>query len=224
MVKMNESEITEKDFNEVIFEFSKFLKSGKVEIEHNSPEFAKASANQCEKENRANPEYWLPKYTKMIRKMKRKWRLLKIKDTKPFIRYGAIVVKKKMPIRKNGILFIGQKNMKPTGLDLRDKIYIPEDCEWDTVRVHYGDVLMARSGVASIGRTEVYRFKEKATVACFVNIIRQNRINPFYLTVFMKSKFGKEYFKNAILFRDLLKDTLDKEKIKRIKSFLKLDE
>ncbi|MCK4647526.1 hypothetical protein KAT24_01185 [Candidatus Pacearchaeota archaeon] len=38
----------------------------------------------------------------------------------------------------------------------------------------------------------------------------------------MNSDFGKEYFRNAILFRNLVKNVFDKEKIEKIKDFLKL--
>lgn len=178
----------------VLKEFQKFIKGKKIKEKKMSPMITKAKQRELMNVHCARPEYWDRKY-KILEKQMQKGgvKIVTIGDTEPYITYGAITPGKKMPKVKKGILYISQIHMKPTGLDFNEeKIFVPKNSDWDQdrFRVQYEDVLIARSGVASIGRTEIFRIKLPATVSCFVDIIRQNLVNPYYLALFMKSKFG----------------------------------
>lgn len=190
------------DLPEVSKEFKKFCQKEKIKEGHMSPMLTSATGEEVLKVHRLDPEYWDPKYKKMISEMKKgRWRLITLGDTKPFITYGAIVPGKKMPKISQGILYVSQRNMTLTGLDFTaQEFFVKEGSSWDKkrFRLKYGDILIARSGVASVGRTEIFREKTKAVVECFVDIIRQEFLNPYYITTFMKSKYGKGQIERLI--------------------------
>jgi type I restriction enzyme S subunit len=106
-----------------------------------------------------------------------------------------------MPRISKGIVYVSQKNMTPTGLDFTaQRIFVKRGSSWDKkrFRLKYRDILIARSGVASVGRTEIFREKTEAVVECFVDIIRQDVLNPYYITNFMKSKYGRGQIERLI--------------------------
>jgi len=144
---------------------------------------------------RWDPEYWDPRFETLVRELREgPFPLIRLGDTHPFLTYGAIVVGQKRPQLDEGVLYIDTANMRPTGLEFPDHgAYVPQDSQWDQPRhrLKRGDVLLARSGVASIGRAEVWDSDQPATVGCYVDIIRQERLNPFYLAAFLKCRFGQ---------------------------------
>jgi len=149
-----------------------------------------------------HPDYWDPKYDELFRRMKKgKNKIIIIGDLEPFMTYGAILPGRKMPNLTRGVLYIAQEHLQFTGLDFSEgKIFVKEKSDWDPerCRLRVGDILFARSGVASVGRTEVFQKNIPATVSCFVDIVRQDRMNPYYIVVFMKSEFGRGQVKKLI--------------------------
>ncbi len=160
----------------VLKEFQKFLKREKIKEKKMSPMITHATHEEVMKVHCARPEYWDRKYKILHKQMRKgKEKIITLGDSEPYITYGAITPGRKMPKVKRGILYISQIHMKPTGLDFNEeKIFVPKNSDWDhdRFRLQYEDVLIARSGVASIGRTEIYRAKLPATVSCFVDIFR----------------------------------------------------
>lgn len=144
---------------------------------------------------RWDPEYWDPRFEALIRELREgPFPVIRLGEAEPFLTYGAIVVGQKRPQLDEGVLYIDTPNMRPTGLEFPDHgAYVPPDSPWDKPRwrLRRGDVLLARSGVASIGRAEVWDADQPATVGCYVDIIRQERLNPFYLAAFLKCRFGQ---------------------------------
>lgn len=117
-----------------------------------------------------------------------------LREAKPFLTYGAIVVGKKRPQLDEGVLCVDTPHMRPTGLEFPERgAHVPPHSLWDKPRhrLRRGDVLLARSGVASTGRAEVWDSDQAATVGCYVDIVRQDRLDPVYLTAFLKSRFGQ---------------------------------
>jgi DNA-directed RNA polymerase subunit K/omega len=144
---------------------------------------------------RWDPDYWDPRHEALLRELREgPFPLVPLGEAEPFVTYGAIVVGRKRPELDEGIRYVDTPHMRPTGLEFPERGgHIPFGSPWDLprARLRRGDVLLARSGVGSVGRAEVWDSDEPATVGCYVDIIRQDRFNPFYLTVFLKSRFGQ---------------------------------
>ena len=96
------------------------------------------------------------------------------------------------------IYYITSKNFKNTGLNLIDNPFLIDlnsKANTQRTQIKLNDILLVRSGEGSLGYVEINSDPMlKANVRSEIYVIRiKHRINPYYLTLFLKSNFfGKQ--------------------------------
>ncbi len=148
--------------------------------------------------NRWDADFWDPGFTEPIRLLEKRFGAgISLEDTDPFMTYGAIITRRKPKPKNEGVLYINIESFLTFGFDVRLGNFISKGSDWNIERagVKRGDVLIVRAGEGSLGKAEVYYLDIPATVGCFVDILRQDEINPYYLALFLKSKFGQIQFR-----------------------------
>lgn len=108
--------------------------------------------------------------------------------------YGAILPGRRPEPVRDGVAIVGQREVRPTGVVLDRAIRVAEGCAYDPsrCRLRPGDVVLARSGVGALGKKlfTVFRNPVRATVSCFVDLVRLQGISPFYVVTFLRSRMG----------------------------------
>ena len=93
----------------------------------------------------------------------------------------------------NGVLLLRGQNVRPLSIDLTSNpVYISEE---DAERlkentIHYKDILIMRSG-ANVGQCAIYLEDSPAISMSDTLIIRSGSLNPFFLAIFLNSRYGK---------------------------------
>ena len=93
----------------------------------------------------------------------------------------------------NGVLLLRGQNVRPLSIDLTaNPVYISEE---DAERlkentIHYKDILIMRSG-ANVGQCAIYLENNNAISMSDTLIIRSGNLNPFFLAIFLNSRYGK---------------------------------
>jgi len=109
------------------------------------------------------------------------------------ITYGRILPGRRPPAGE-GPLYLTQKAVRPTGVDPTLCARIEEGCDWDTprARVRLGDLLIPRSGVATLARgvMSVYLDEEPAVVDCFTDRVTLEGYASPVATLFLRSAPG----------------------------------
>ena len=145
--------------------------------------------------DRMDPGYWHPRYAVLDKLFASgSARSVSIGELRPFMTYGAIASGgKPRAVKRGGVVRIDPKAFRAGGLDISSCIRLEKGSKWDVARarVRVGDVLFVRSGVASIGRAAVFDLDETAVVGCFVDIIRQDALCPYYVCAFLHSELGR---------------------------------
>ena len=109
------------------------------------------------------------------------------------ITYGRILPGRRPP-EGEGPLYLTQKAVRPTGVDPTLCARVEEGCDWDTARarVRPGDLLIPRSGVATLakGVMSVYLSEEPAVVDCFTDRVTLEGYASVVATLFLRSSPG----------------------------------
>ena len=141
---------------------------------------------------RLDPGYWHPAYDRLLAECR-----LPLEPLGEFIEritYGAIVTGREPPPDPNGLFLLGQGALRHSGVDLSECPRIAADSPWALERCmpRRGDLLIARSGSGSLERNRltVYHADEPAVVDCWVDLVRLRGIEPDYVAVFLKTRFG----------------------------------
>ena len=93
----------------------------------------------------------------------------------------------------NGVLFLRAQNVRPLSIDLTSNpVYISEE---DAERlkentIQYKDLLITRSG-ANAGQCAIYLENSYAISSSHTFILKSGNLNPFFLTIFLNSRYGK---------------------------------
>ena len=93
----------------------------------------------------------------------------------------------------NEVLLLRGQNVRPLSIDLTSNpVYISEE---DAERlkentIHYKDILIMRSG-ANVGQCAIYLENNPAISMSDTLIIRSGNLNPFFLAIFLNTKYGK---------------------------------
>lgn len=142
--------------------------------------------------DRLDPGHWHPAYERALSECSVP--LEPLGTYIEHITYGAIVTGRTPPPDPDGYFMIGQGALRHTGVDLSDCPRIDPDSPWvlDRTEVKYRDLLIARSGAGSLekNRLAVYHWDEPAVVDCWVDIVRLQGIDPDFVAVFLKTRFG----------------------------------
>jgi hypothetical protein len=109
------------------------------------------------------------------------------------ITYGRILPGRRPPVGE-GPLYVTQKAVRPTGLDLTRCARIAEGCDWDTARarIRPGDLLIPRSGVATLARgvMSIFLEDEPAVVDCFTDRVSLDGYPSPVATLFLRARPG----------------------------------
>ena len=93
----------------------------------------------------------------------------------------------------DGVLLLRGQNVRPLSIDLTSNpVYISEkDAErLKENTIHYKDILIMRSG-ANVGQCAIYLENSPAISMSDTLIIRSGNLNPFFLAIFLNTKYGK---------------------------------
>ena len=141
---------------------------------------------------RADPRFWHPGYEGLFDACRRPLRPLG--DIITHLAYGPIVTGAEPPSGERGVTLLNQGQLARSGVDPTDARLIPPGCRWDgpRARVREGDLLLARSGVASVarGRMAVFLGEYEAVIGSFVDIVRVEGIDSLYVLAYLRSEFG----------------------------------
>lgn len=142
---------------------------------------------------RWDPRYWIGR--KRCFDAVNRHRLRSLGDFIVHLTYGPIVTGSRPAHEPSGTPVVRQGDFLESGLDLTRLLRVAPGSAHDPQRsrVCAGDLLMPRSGAGSLGRNRmaVYDCGESANVGCFVDLIRLEGIDPYYVWLFLKSGPGR---------------------------------
>lgn len=199
-------EINLKNFNDVLNIYTSFYK-GELEMDknkliqitkdQNGKEAIMVRIDKTLKEmmeekpsSRWSVDYWHPKYEEILGII-RKWPTILLGNYREQIisgyRSGGV------EFGESGYPYIQVRNILETGIDLLNVDYISNlsPARQDNKKVKKGDILLNRSGEGSVGRVVVSLSDIEAYVGGHVYRFSVNNVSPIYLTVFLKTFFGK---------------------------------
>ena len=141
---------------------------------------------------RWDPAYWSPRHAEPATRY-----ALPCDPLGQFIQhitYGPIVTGRRPEPAPKGVVIIDQRAVRPTGVVLDQAVTVAEGCAYDLprCRLRPRDIVLCRSGVGTLAarRFTVFHKRPRATVSCFVDLIRLRGINPYYVVTFLRSRPG----------------------------------
>lgn len=142
---------------------------------------------------RLDPGYWRPDCDRAIAACR--YPLVPLREFISQLTYGPIVTGRKPPNTVEGAAIVNQGQVHFCGVDVIDAPRAPLDSPWVSPRamLEPGDVVLPRSGEGSLRRHKVAVFlgDGPACVGSFVDLIRLQGLNPFYVVAFLKSRLGR---------------------------------
>ena len=138
---------------------------------------------------RFDAEFFLPHYLQIQRRLE-EIGSRKLSDFQTNIRHPKEI---KRNYVDDGVLFLRAQNVRPLSIDLTSNpVYVTEE---DAERlkentIHHKDILITRSG-ANAGQCAIYLEDSHAISSSHTFILKSGNLNPFFLTVFLNSKYGK---------------------------------
>ena len=143
--------------------------------------------------HRWDPRFWDPRWSAPMAELGELPRR-PLGDFITFMTYGPIVTRRRPADMPGRIPIISQGQIEESGINLHDAARVAEGSLFDPprCRVGTGDLLLPRSGAGSLGRNRlaVYDRPEPAAIGCFVDVVRLAEINPWFVWVFLKTRFG----------------------------------
>ena len=109
---------------------------------------------------------------------------------------SQVKIRHPIEIKRNyvddGVLLLRGQNVRPLSIDLTSNpVYISEEdaerLKENTIR--YKNILIMRSG-ANVGQCAIYLEKNDAISMSDTLIIQSGNLNPFFLTIFLNTKYG----------------------------------
>ena len=142
--------------------------------------------------DRADPAYWHPAYERLWDDCPHPRRPLG--EFIAHLAYGPIITGCEPPNETEGVALVNQGQIGYAGVRLDQARRVPPGCPWDQprVRLRAGDLAIARSGEGSVARNRLALFweEEPAVVGSFVDLVRLEGIEPVYVALFLKTRFG----------------------------------
>ncbi len=124
---------------------------------------------------------------------------VKFAPLKNFIVYcktGKTLYGKERRFTDKGLKFLHATNITELGINYKkDENFIDPSSRMDFPDAHAkaGDILFVRVGVGCAGRVAIVYNKEDEGVATdYIHIFRVKDINPYFLVVYLKTKYGKD--------------------------------
>lgn len=140
--------------------------------------------------SRWSANYWHPKYDELINIIRRHKTFFLDEyrsELKSGYRSGGV------KFSTEGIPYLQVRNILDTGVDLINADLIPSDspARQTNKKIVFGDLLLNRSGEGSVGRLTVFLSQQEAYVGGHVYRFSVKNMSAIYLTVFLKTIFGK---------------------------------
>ncbi len=143
--------------------------------------------------HRLDPQYWRSDCDAVLAACR--YPLRPLGDFIVKLTYGPIVTGRSPASAPGDIAIVNQPQVRFCGVDLSDAHRVACDSPWVVARamLQPGDVVLPRSGEGSLAKHKVAVFlaDEPATVGSFVDLVRLQGLNPFYLAAFLKSRLGR---------------------------------
>lgn len=119
-----------------------------------------------------------------------------LKDFAVYCKTGKTLYGEKRAFSKNGLRFLHATNITDIGINYKkDEKFVETFSRMDSQKAHVtvGDILFVRVGVGCAGRIAIVDSKEDEGVATdYIHIFRVKNINPYFLVVYLKTRFGKD--------------------------------
>lgn len=129
--------------------------------------------------------------------LKNKYLVKNLKNYVIYCKRGKTIYGKERSFSKNGLRFLHSTNITETGINYnKEKKIITPNSKMDikSAYAELDDILIVRVGDACIGRTAIIATKKDiGVVSDCIFRIRVKDISPYYLTVYLKTKFAKEW-------------------------------
>ncbi len=141
--------------------------------------------------SRWNASYWHPKYEQLISELSNKFEAKFLSEFKELLTSGF---RGTLKFTSSGIPALKVRNVLDTGLDLINIDFLPQDSSANTENkvAKSGDIIINRSGTGSIGRMSVFLGNKITLITGDVYLLRVKNISPFYVNIYLKTKYGKE--------------------------------
>ncbi|HEY9855880.1 MAG TPA: N-6 DNA methylase [Stenomitos sp.] len=153
-------------------------------------------------EERWDPAYWSPELASPLRDLESRFETRPLGDALSFLTYGPIVTGRRPEDEPGEVWLLNQGELGLSGLELSGAHRVAEGSVFDPVRSRpqVGDLLFARSGAGSLGKGRMAILTEplRANVGCFVDILRFERVDPYFAWLFLASIFGQGQIRRLI--------------------------
>ena len=93
----------------------------------------------------------------------------------------------------DGVLFLRAQNVRPMSVDLTTNPVFVSEYDAERLKnntIHYKDILLTRTG-ANFGQCAIYLESSTAISSSHTFIIKSGDLNPFFLTIFLNTKYGR---------------------------------
>lgn len=202
-------------------EFKKFYQGEKIVGEHMSPMLTSATGKDVLKVHRLDPEFWNPKYKKLIKIMEKNWK------TRELGKFETVQIIPSDHVRKSKGEYEGPKYsinyFTPAGFleTGYDTVNIPR-CSKNAyermkrTQVKKDDILLGGFGMGPTGKSLLIHFEPKKSIVGNIFIIRSSNPVPHFLVTFLKAKYGisqLERMKAGVAFYSLSSDEIKDLKI-----------
>ena len=142
--------------------------------------------------SRWDANYWHPKYSTLEKESK--FKIQRLGDFIDFITYGVILTEAQRAFANKGIFYISSTTVTFTGINFYlNPLFVSSNDprNKENKKPQKYDLIFNRSGVGTLGRQCVFLYDSRQwTVSDDTDIIRLKGINPFYISVYLKSKYG----------------------------------
>jgi len=125
---------------------------------------------------------------------------VKFKQLKNFIVYcktGKTLYGEEREFSDRGLRFLHATNITEIGINYkRDEKFIApsSNMNFPNAYAKVGDILFVRVGVGCAGKVAIVNNKEDEGIATdYIHIFRVKNLNPHFLTIYLKTKYGKDY-------------------------------
>lgn len=145
---------------------------------------------------RLDAEYYQPKFDELESKIAEKHELVSLGSVLTLNQRGA-----QPDYAEVGLSVINSKHVREGEVLLTDNRVANLPDKEKSLYIQKGDVLINGTGVGTIGRSAPYLHDQKAIPDNHVTVLRTNKLNPIFLSVYLNSIAGKfqvdKYFKGS---------------------------
>lgn len=121
----------------------------------------------------------------------------KMKDFVIYCKTGKAVYGEKREFTKMGLKFLHSTNITEVGINYKkdEKFIKPKsNMDFNSAHARIGDILIVRVGDGCVGRAAVIVSKNDiGVVSDCIFMIRVKNISPYFLAIFLKTRFGKDW-------------------------------